>query len=70
MTEEYYTPMTPKLRQAANRAIDDCMDQLNTCEGNAFVNAYRIAYRASRNLLNALPDGYPVPIKRNGGKNG
>lgn len=35
-----------------------------TCKGNAFANMQIIGLTAHKNLINALPDGYPIPCKK------
>ena len=38
--------------------------ELKTCSNNAFVNAQIVGLKATRNLINNLPDGYPIPMER------
>jgi hypothetical protein len=40
------------------------MQELNTCKDNAFVSAQKVGLIALENLINALPDGYPIPVER------
>lgn len=65
--EEYYKPLTPKFRKEINDSINDQISELNTCESNAFVSAQKISLQALQNLIYALPDGYPMPVRKNGG---
>lgn len=60
----YTEPLTPELRGQINAGIDEREKKLSTCESNAFVNAQRIGLKAMRDLINALPDGYPIPMER------
>lgn len=60
---EYYEPLTPELRQGINETIEKELGKLNTCKPTAFVAARRVGLRTTKNLINALPDGYPVPMK-------
>lgn len=61
---EYYEPLTPELRQGTNETIEKELGKLNTCKPTAFVAARRVGLRTTKNLINSLPDGYPVPIAR------
>lgn len=61
---EYYEPLTPELRQGINKTIEKELGKLNTCKPTAFVAARRVGLRTTKNLINSLPDGYPVPIAR------
>lgn len=61
---EYYEPLTPELRQGINETIEKELGKLNTCKPTAFVAARRVGLRTTKNLINSLPDGYPVPIAR------
>lgn len=65
MSYTFYKPLTPALRCDINRFIDISISDLCTCEQNAFVNVQIIGYKALRNIINALPDGYPLPFERN-----
>lgn len=57
-----YKTLTPKFRQEIFDSIDREVEELNTCHENAFVYQQRIALAALRNLIKALPDGYPLPL--------
>ena len=59
-----YVPLTPDMRAAVNNSIDQHIAGLNACESTPWVNMGRRANEALRNLINALPDGYPLPITR------
>jgi len=61
---EYYEPLTPELRQGINETIEKELGKLNTCKPTAFVAERRVGLRTTKNLINSLPDGYPVPIAR------
>ena len=61
---EYYEPLTPELRQGINETIEKELGKLNTCKPTALVAARRVGLRATKNLINSLPDRYPVPIAR------
>lgn len=59
-----YKPLTPKLRNDILDSINSQLSELNTCQANAFVSVQKVGLSALENLFKALPDGYPVPIKR------
>ena len=58
-----YKPLTPKFRSEILDSINSRVDELNTCQTNAFVLAQKVGLDALQNLIKALPDGYPIPIK-------
>lgn len=60
-----YVPLTPDIRVAVNVAIDGRIAELNKCESTPFVNLMRVANETTRTPINALPDGYPMPVTRN-----
>ena len=61
----YYKPLTPKLRSDILDSINSQVNELNTCQTNAFVSIQMVGLNALKNLFKALPDGYPIPIERN-----
>ena len=63
MNEEY-KPLTPLFRSEIQNSIRSQMQEINTCQNNAFVSAQRVGLTALSNLINALPNGYPIPIER------
>lgn len=64
MSDTFYKPLTPELRNDINASIDNNISELHTCQPNAFVSAQLICYKALRNIISALPDGYPLPMER------
>ena len=64
MSKEFTKPLTPALRQDINISIDSQIRELKTCESNAFVNVQLIGLQTWKNLINALPDGYPLPMRK------
>ena len=58
-----YKPLTPKLRGEILDSINSRVSELNTCQTNAFVSAQMAGLSALENLIRALPDGYPIPLK-------
>ena len=63
-----WVPLTPNMRAAVNNSIDQHIAELNACESTPWVNMGRCANEALRNLINALPDGYPLPVTRREGR--
>ncbi|MBO5069924.1 MAG: hypothetical protein J6C37_06135 [Roseburia sp.] len=64
MSDTFYKPLTPSMRNNINNAIDRNIAELDTCQENAFVNVQKIGQQVLKNLINALPDGYPLPMKK------
>ena len=58
-----YKPLTPKLRNDILDSINSQVNDLNTCQMNAFVSVQKIGLNALENLFRALPDGYPISVK-------
>ena len=67
MSDTFYMPLTPELRNNINSSIDGNISELRTCKTNAFVIMQITANSALKNLINALPDGYPIPMERRNG---
>ena len=63
-----YKPLTPMFRNEIQESISSKMQELSTCQNNAFVAMQRVGLTAFSNLINALPDGYPIPIERSESK--
>ena len=59
-----WVPLTPDMRAAVNNSIDQHIVGLNACESTPWVNLNRCASEVLKNLINALPDGYPLPVTR------
>ena len=64
MSDTFYKPLTPELRSNINSSIDNSISELGTCKANAFVSSQLIGYKALKTIINALPDGYPLPMTR------
>lgn len=62
MDDTFYKPLTPAFRSDIDKAIDNNIADLSTCQSNAIVSAQIAGQRALKNLINALPDGYPMPM--------
>lgn len=63
--KNFYKPLTPSFRSEIYSAIENQIKELETCQKNTFVNAQIIGLRAQKNLIEALPDGYPLPCTKN-----
>ena len=63
-SETYLTPLTKDLKASVNSELDRKMAELNRCDETPFVALYKVSYELTRSLINALPDGYPVPVTR------
>ena len=61
---ETYKPLTPSFRQDINIGFDKQIADLQTCQPNALVNAQIEALRMYKRLINGLPDGYPMPVRK------
>lgn len=59
-----YKPLTPALRDSIKLSIEEQLRELDTCNHNALVNARMTALKVTRNFINALPDGYPIPMNK------
>lgn len=58
-----YKPLTPQFRSEILDGINLQVSELDTCQTNAFVSAQKVGLNALQNLIKALPDGYPIPLK-------
>lgn len=61
---DYIKPLTPSFRQDINIAFDKQITELQTCKPNAIVNIQIEGLRMYKRLINGLPDGYPIPIRK------
>lgn len=64
MGETFYKPLTPSLRADINASIEKNKAELRTCQSNVFVSMQLEGLRVTQNLINALPDGYPMPMTK------
>lgn len=60
----FYKPLTPQLRAEINDSISREMKELESCQDNSYVQMHKTFYCALSNLINSLPDGYPIPITK------
>lgn len=64
MGKEFTKPLTPKFRGEINISINNQIEELKTCQSNAIVNTQLIGLKAFKNLINNLPDGYLIPMRK------
>lgn len=60
----YLKPLTPEFRIEINDSISATESELNSCQNTPYVSVQRVGLQALRMLINALPDGYPIPVER------
>ena len=58
-----YKPMTPSARRSIERAYDKKISELSECEDNSYVRYIKEIYKAQRDFLTSLPDGFLLPCK-------
>ena len=63
MGEVEYKILTPDFRREINVSIEKQLAELATCQDNAFTQCQKTALNITRNYINALPDGFPVPVR-------
>lgn len=63
-----YKPLTPKFRGEINTSIDNQIGELNTCNNNGYVASQKLGLLVLKKLINTLPAGYPLPMKKGGVK--
>ena len=61
---ERYRPLTPNLRVKIDNAFDRQINELKTCKTNTLVMMQINALQTSKRLIHMLPDGYPIPFKK------
>lgn len=64
MSDVFYKPLTPELRNSINDSIRNNITELHTCNSNAFVNMQITGLKVLETMINALHDGYPIPMER------
>ena len=62
--ETYLTPLTKEMKSSINIEIDKRVNELNTCDNTPYVALYKSVYGIAKSFINALPDGYPVPVTK------
>lgn len=61
---DYIKPLTPSFRKEIIDDFDKQIAELQTCKPNAIVNIQIEGLRMYKRLINGLPDGYPIPIRK------
>lgn len=61
---EDFKPLTPSFRQDINKKFDNVIEELKTCKPNVFVTAQIETLQIYKRLINVLPDGYLIPIRK------
>lgn len=64
MSETFYKPLTPDMRKQINDSIEKNIKELKTCEQNVLVNMQIQGQLALKNLIDSLPDGYLIPMRK------
>lgn len=64
----YYKPLTPEFRAQINEGIRSQEIELNTCQNTPYVTVQKNGLQVFKNLINALPDGFPLPMERSKGE--
>lgn len=64
MSTEFYKPLTPAFRIQINDSISKNIAELKTCEQNVLVNMQIQGQLALKNLIDSLPDGYLIPMRK------
>ena len=61
---EFCKPLTPEFRKQINDSISKNIAELKTCEQNVLVNMQIQGQLALKNLIDSLPDGYLIPMRK------
>lgn len=61
---EDFKPLTPSFRQDINIGFDNAISELKACKPNGLVAVQIEALQTYKKLINGLPDGYPIPIRK------
>lgn len=70
MSKEFTKPLTPALRQYMKDQILEVMKEIEGHDPEQYVSVRmkasfcKYAVETAINLINALPDGYPVPMSK------
>ncbi len=59
-----YKLLTPDFREQINRGIDRNIEELLRCDRNPYVNGAINAYQILHNMINSLPDGFPIYVEK------
>lgn len=58
----FYKPLTPQFRREINASIDARIAEMETCKQNVLVQNHICAYEKLKELIEALPDGFLMPL--------
>ncbi|UYJ04322.1 MAG: hypothetical protein OGM62_01020 [Coprobacillaceae bacterium] len=61
-------PLTPQFRDTILESLNKQSKELDSCTNNSYVVLQKIAIKQAKNLIKALPDGYPIPVERRNGR--
>lgn len=64
MMEVFYKPLTPDFRRQIIDSINRNISELRTCEPNILVQAQITSYQTVKMLINGLPDGCLMPMRK------
>lgn len=62
----YTKPLTPTLRRQIEESIEKQLMELDECQNTSYVSALRTGLKATKTLIHGLPDGFPIPIEKEG----
>jgi hypothetical protein len=65
-TWKRYKPLTPDLRIKIDEGFNRQIEELKTCKTNTFVMVQISGLQACKGFIHGLPDGYPIPMKKEG----
>lgn len=60
----YCKPLTPAFREEIKEEVRKEMQELSTCEDTCYVRTRKVGLVAFLNLIDSLPDGYPIPMNK------
>ena len=63
---KYTKPLTPALRRQIEDSIERQLTELSECQNTAYVSAIRTGLTETKNLIHRLPDGFPIPMEKEG----
>ena len=61
---EGYKPLTPSFRQDINNGFNNQIAELQTCKQNALVVTQIEVLKSYQRLINGLPDGFLMPVRK------
>jgi len=59
-----YKLLTPDFREQINHGIDRNIEELLSCDRNPYVIGAINAYQILHNMINSLPDGFPIYVEK------